>query len=35
MPPSNPVRELAAAVNDQDDLLLVTMRHGSQTSPTT
>ncbi|MCE9606363.1 MAG: hypothetical protein K8U03_15820 [Planctomycetia bacterium] len=35
VPRPNPVRELAAAVNDRDELLLVTTRQGNQTPPAT
>lgn len=35
VPLPNPVRELAAAVNGDDELLLVTTRQGSQTPPVT
>jgi hypothetical protein len=35
VPQPNPVRELAAAANDRDELLLVTTRRGRQTPPAT
>jgi hypothetical protein len=35
LPKPDPVRELAAAVNDQDEVILVTTRRGSQAPPTT